>query len=242
MVHEHDIALVPLAGDLSVRTAPSLKRTLDNLIQNGACRIVLNMADVPYVDSSGMGVILATVRRMRRAGGLLSLVNVSPEVLRSLRIARLVDVMPVSAAGERREVPELDPSVFPLWRTTLPVRADDMQATRVRVEELAQTMPLSCDEVFDLTLAVGEALGNAVDHTCGTGILATMTAYPDRLIVEVADCGQGFSPCAATKEPCGAFDERGRGLRLMQLLVDAVSISPKTSGTGTVVRLVKLCG
>lgn len=239
MTHSHDIALVPLSGDLSVQSAPMLKRTLEGLFSNGACRIVLNMAEVPYVDSAGMSVILGAVRRMRHEGGLLSLVNVSPDVLRALRIARLVDLIPVSAAGDEREVPPLDPSTLPLWRTTLPVHADDLQSARMRVEELVSTLPFSRDAVFDTTLAVGEAVGNAADHTCGQGILVTMTAYPDRLLVEVADCGNGFLP-AETPAPPNDFDERGRGIRLMQLLVDLVTIEPKSSGSGTVVRLVKL--
>lgn len=237
----HDIALVPVEGDLSVRTAPALRRTLEGLIAGGTRRIVLNMAEVPYIDSAGMGVIIGAVRTMRAQGGLLSLVNVSRDVMRTLKIARLVDYMPVSIAGERHEVPELDPSVLPLWRTTLPVDGNDLHTVRIRIEELARRLGFSHDDAFDLMLAAGEALGNAADHTCGDGILATVVGYPDRMIVEVTDCGKGFDPCGKaiarmSDEGC----ERGRGIRLMRLLVDSVSIASRTSGTGMVVRLTKL--
>jgi anti-sigma regulatory factor (Ser/Thr protein kinase) len=102
-------------------------------------------------------------------------------------------------------------------------------------------MPFSEDEIFDMTLACGEALGNAVDHTCATGVLATVTAYDDRIEVDVADCGEGFE-LGANEEPpeTGPGAERGRGIRLMRLLTDAVSITRKPSGKGTVARLVKL--
>ncbi|MDO4537863.1 MAG: anti-sigma factor antagonist [Coriobacteriales bacterium] len=241
MSHEHDIVLVPLAGDLTVRTAPLFKQTLDRFMAQGSKRIVLNMAEVTYVDSAGMAAIFHLVRDMRARGGLVSLVNVSRHVLRSLKIARLVDLIPVSALGTRKEVPTLDPSVQPLWRTTLPVDMADMHAVRARIEEMADKMGFSPDAAFDLTLAAGEALGNAVDHTSGSGVLATVSAYPDRMVVDVTDCGEGFTPDEGDAAPASTSDgERGRGIRLMQLLVDSVSIKARPSGVGTVVRLVKL--
>lgn len=240
MSHDHDIVLLPISGDLCVRTAPALRDTLSDLLQDGTRRIVLNMADVTYVDSAGMAVIISTLRHMREQGGLLSLVNVSPDVLRSLKIARLVDLMPVSSAGTHREVPALAPSALPLWRTTIPVDVDDLHAARARIEQLAQKRPFSRDAVFDLTLAAGEALGNAADHTCGTGILATVSAYTDRMVIEVTDCGCGYS-LSGEDLPCTSEDsERGRGIKLMQLLVDSVSIQQRKGASGTVVRLVKL--
>lgn len=240
MEHEHDIALVPVSGALCAETAPALRRTIDDLLLEGNRRIVLNMADVPHIDSAGMATLISTLSRMRSNGGLLSLINVSPNVLRSLKIARIVDLIPVSAAYERREVPELDPSVQPLWCTSVPVDTCDLHAARSRIEQLAQRLSFSPDSLFDLTLATGEALGNAADHTCGNGILATVCAYTDRLIVEVTDCGDGYElRDVGQLAPCDN-DERGRGIKLMNLLVDSVSIEHRESGRGTVVRLVKL--
>lgn len=239
MFYNHDIALVPVYGDLNVQSAPALNKTLQRLLRDGCQRIVLNMADVPFVDSAGMGVIFGTLRRMRAKGGLLSLINVSAPVLRALKIARIVDLIPVSGCEGRKEVPELDPSVMPLWRTTVPVDKCGLQAARTRIGELASRMGFSGDDVFDLTLAVGEALGNAVDHTNGSGILATVSAYPDRMVVEVTDRGEGFDGAApSAKASCNC--ERGRGIQLMRLLVDSVSISCRTGFAGTSVRLVKL--
>ena len=65
--------------------------------------------------------------------------------------------------------------------------------------------------------------------------------YPDRVVVEVSDCGCGFEVADDEElSETGPFAERGRGIRLMRLLADAVSISYKSAGEGTVVRLVKL--
>lgn len=236
-----NIALVTVEGDLDVRTVPALRRRIDRLVAGGCRRIFLNMAGARYVDSAGMGLILTELCRMRSEGGLLSLMNVSPQAYLALRRMRVFDFMPVSRAGERRAVSALDPSVLPEWRTTFRVEACALGEARERVEELLSSLPFTPDEVFDLTLASGEALGNAVDHTCGGGVLATVAAYPDRVTIDVADCGEGFE-LAADEEPpeAGPCAERGRGIRLMRLLADSVSIARKSTGGGTVVRLVKL--
>ena len=238
-----NIALVPVEGDLDVTSVPTLRRRIDGLVSRGCRRVIMNMADVAYVDSAGLGLILTEARSLRRSGGLLSLVNVSPQAYHVLRRMRVLDHMPVLRAGARRELAPLDPSVLPEWRTTFRVQVSGLAEARGRLGELLGRLPLTSDEVFDMTLAAGEALGNAVDHTCGDGVLVTVAAYPDRACVEVTDCGEGYEVAEDEELPeTGPLAERGRGVRLMRLLADSVSIGKKSSGEGTVVRLVKLFG
>lgn len=238
-----NIALVPVEGDLDVTTAPVARRRIDYLMAHGCRRIFLNMADVGYVDSAGMGLIITELRRMRASGGLLSLINVSDQAYLALRRMRVLDFMPVRRQGTKSRVTSLDPSVLPLWRMTFRADAGTLSEARERVGDLLARLPFSADEVFDMKLASGEALGNAIDHTCEGGVLVTVAAYPDRAIVEVSDCGCGFE-LAEDEEPedVGPAAERGRGIKLMRLLADSVSISRKRTGEGTVVTLVKLLG
>lgn len=236
-----NIAVVNVLGDLDVKSVPALRRNIEALIDGGCRRVILNMSDVDYVDSAGMGLILKELRRMRKMGGLLSLTNVRPRVYRSMAIMRMIDYMPVMQEGGKGKVSELSPTVLPKWRTTFPVDADDLGSARERVGELMRELPFSDDDVFDMTLACGEAIGNAVDHTCAQGVLTTFSAYQDRVVVDVADCGSGFELRPDEEPPeTGPEAERGRGIKLMRMLADAVSIAPKPSGVGTVVRLVKL--
>lgn len=236
-----NIALVAVDVDLDVSMVPRVRARIDRLIERGCRRIFMNMEDVTHVDSAGMGLILTELRRMRREGGLISLVNVSAQVYAALRRMRMLDYMPVSRPGDRRPVAELDPSVLPRWRTTFRVEAGALSEARERVVDLISSLPFSADEVFDMNLAAGEALGNAVDHTCGGGVLVTVAAYPDRVVIDVADCGRGFSLTEGEELPeADPGAERGRGIRLMRLLADSVTIEHKSTGEGTVVRLVKL--
>ena len=111
-----NIALLPVDGDLDVTTVAPLRASIDRLIDGGCQRVVLNMAAVGFVDSAGMGLIFREIRKMRSSGGLLSLVNVTPPVMRALALARVVDYAPVSANVGEVDVPELDPGAQPLWR------------------------------------------------------------------------------------------------------------------------------
>ncbi len=236
-----NIALVPVEGDLDVTTAPAVRRRIDRLVSGGCRRVLLNLADTGHVDSAGLGLILTELRRMRGLGGLLSLVNVSDQVYLALRRMRVLDFMPVRRTSARSRVTSVDPSVLPLWRMTFRVDEGGLADARDRVGEMMASLPFSADEVFDMKLACGEALGNSVDHACASGVLVTVAAYPDRVVVEVSDCGCGFEVADDEELPeTGPFAERGRGIRLMRLLADAVSISSKSAGEGTVVRLVKL--
>jgi anti-anti-sigma factor len=253
MYPETDIAIIPLRDDLDVITVPSVRQSLERLMASGCRRIILNMAEVGFIDSAGMGLIMCEIARMRAAGGVMSLVNVAPTVMRALTLARVVDFAPVSDNKGAHEIPELDPRVLPLWRRVLRIDPSDLCVVRHRIDELLGRVALSDSERFDMTLAIGEAIGNAVDHTDGCGVLLALAGYPDRVVAEVSDCGCGFDgeidvaarsaqsdECGCMEQATGEWNARGRGIKLMRLLVDSVTIAHKTSDTGTVVRIVKL--
>lgn len=249
MTTKTNIAQVSVDGDLDVRSTPKVRELVDELIDSGCRRVVLNMANASYADSAGFGMILREMRRMRQVGGLISLTNVADRVYRALVVMRMADLVPVTRAGDSTEVPELPANTLPEWRTTFRVDKDKLDCARNRLQRMIAELPLSDDDLFDMNLASGEAVGNAVDHTCADGVLVTVAAYVDRVVVDVADCGEGFLPggcgCAgeggvAADAGEDSFAERGRGIKLMRLLADSVTIGPKTSGSGTVVRLVKM--
>ena len=236
-----NIVWLPVSGDLDVVTAPRLRMNVEELIDGGCRRVILGMSEVGHIDSAGMAALFSLTRRMRSVGGVLSLEGVRPSVYRALCIACVVDVIPVSEVGDRPQAPVLDPSVRPTWQRSLRVDPSRLSDARSWVEGLLGGTTLSRDEVFDLTLACGEALGNAIDHAHSDEVYLMLACYPDRLACEVTDDGCGFELADGEEvvSECGT-EERGRGIRLMRMLADSVSIERKPTGEGTVVRLVKL--
>ena len=233
------IALIPVDPELDVTTAPALRATIDGVIDEGCRRVILNLSDTAYVDSAGMGLIILELKRLRRLGGLLSLYGVSDELYRILSTLKLVDLMPIERPSEA-DVFELSTDAEPLRQTSMNVSAPALAETRHRIAQLLRETSLTADELFDFTLAAGEALGNAIDHASASDAVATLSRYADRVVLDVEDCGEGFELAADETLASCADDERGRGIRLMRMLVDAVSITRRPQGTGTLVRLVKL--
>ncbi len=237
-----DIAVVPVEGDLDVTSCPRLRTTIDNLVEGGCRRIIVNLGRAQYVDSAGVALLIVESRNLRSLGGLLSLADVSAEVFRTFAIARLVDLIPVSQAGSSRRLAPLDPTQRPCWTKSLQVAPDQLGFARdwMRATLASAASTLDADAIYDLTLAGGEALGNAVDHACADEVLLTLMGYDDRVLCEVSDCGCGYE-IAEDEDVEPSCDERGRGIKLMRLLADAVSITRKPSGPGTIVRIAKLC-
>ena len=68
-----DEVTVDVRGELDVASAPSLQDVLDQLMAEGAHRIVVDLAETPFVDSTGLGALLTAHRRMHAHHGELVL-------------------------------------------------------------------------------------------------------------------------------------------------------------------------
>lgn len=235
----NDITVITPAADIDIATVPQLRTRIDDLIAGGCRRIIVNCQNVSFIDSTGLAFLLTRARRLAQAEGLLTLVNASPEVVRFLQIARLIDVLHVSGT-QSLPVPVLSPDAMPRWSKSFSVHegVENLGYYRHRLVELLESVPMPRDACFDVALATSEALGNAYDHASGAGGVLTVRAYDDRVVIEVTDRGEGFE-IAADEEP-DESEERGRGIKLMRMLVDSVEVRRRVDVQGTYVRLVKL--
>ncbi len=83
MEHERkkDTVTVRITGELDHCSAQAVRRELDALIaEPGVKRLVLDMADMTFMDSSGIGVILGRYRALRERGGSVAVKNLNPQV------------------------------------------------------------------------------------------------------------------------------------------------------------------
>jgi anti-sigma B factor antagonist len=72
-----------------------LREVVSNLIESGNKNILLNLAGVQYMDSSGLGELVRTHSTLHRQGGQLKLVNLAPKVHELLRATSLLKVLDV---------------------------------------------------------------------------------------------------------------------------------------------------
>lgn len=72
-----------------------LRSTVRQLIANGKKKIILNLAKVDYIDSSGVGELVGSYTTVRNSGGELKLLNLTPKVHDILNVTKLYTVFDV---------------------------------------------------------------------------------------------------------------------------------------------------
>ena len=87
-----DVVLT-LAGELDLAAAPTVREHLESAAATGAHSIVLDMAEVTFVDSSALRELLRADSALRGAGRTLILTAVPPAVVRLLELTRTDDVL-----------------------------------------------------------------------------------------------------------------------------------------------------
>lgn len=87
-------AVLAVDGELDVYTCEQLRDELLALAAAGHHRIALDLSDLDFCDSSGLGVMVGAVKRARDHGGGLTVYGADERFLRVLRITGLVRVMP----------------------------------------------------------------------------------------------------------------------------------------------------
>jgi anti-sigma B factor antagonist len=93
---EHaDFCVVGAAGELDVATAPDLDRKLRAAIEEGQVHLVLDLTQVTFVDSTGLGVLVGCRNLVRKSGGTIRLVVTHRNVRKVLEITSLDTVFPI---------------------------------------------------------------------------------------------------------------------------------------------------
>ena len=89
-VSEHEgETVVRAAGELDVNTAPELREQLTRLIGEDPRRIVVDLSEVSFVDSTALSVLVSALKRLRQADGDLELAAPNPSVRRVFEITGL---------------------------------------------------------------------------------------------------------------------------------------------------------
>ena len=82
-----DVYMLHLSGRIDANRAPKLDSELQELLKAGQRNILIDMAQVTYISSSGLRVLLLAHRRQQQAGGGLMLRNVPQRIMTVLKIA-----------------------------------------------------------------------------------------------------------------------------------------------------------
>src|SRR6201989_2270951 len=88
-----DVVVLDLKGKITLGEGDELlKDKVNSLINQGQKKLVLNLADVPYIDSAGLGEIVRTYTTVSRQGGNLKLLSLTKRITDLLAITKLLTV------------------------------------------------------------------------------------------------------------------------------------------------------
>jgi len=82
-------SIVDVEGEIDVLTSPRLKTALAGIVDAGSSTIVINLGRVEYMDSTGLGVIVSAMKRLREKDGTMVLTGLSPHLTKIFEITGL---------------------------------------------------------------------------------------------------------------------------------------------------------
>jgi anti-sigma B factor antagonist len=92
--------IVAVGGEIDVYTAPKLRDKITELVGEGHHQLVIDMENVDFLDSTGLGVLVGGLKRVRAHEGSLRLVCTQERILKIFRITGLTKVFPIHATVE----------------------------------------------------------------------------------------------------------------------------------------------
>ena len=116
-----DCAVVQVAGEVDVYTAPLLRERALDLMAKGAAHLIVDLSGVVFLDSSGLGVLVGCLKRLRSRGGSLILVINAEHIVRIFRITGLTKVFPPYASVSEAI------AANPHWRQTVEGEAGSIE-------------------------------------------------------------------------------------------------------------------
>lgn len=90
-----DVTIVTVSGEVDVYTAPQLRTALEERISAGHTALIVDLQDVGFLDSTGLGVLVGRLKAVKKVDGWLRVVCTNERILRLFGITGLDRVIPI---------------------------------------------------------------------------------------------------------------------------------------------------
>jgi len=95
-----DVTVCSLSGEININTSPDLRKVFDELISKKVMKVVLDLKNVAYIDSSGLATLIEMLRKMKKYEGKLKLCNLSEKIRGLFEITKLTKLFEMAASEE----------------------------------------------------------------------------------------------------------------------------------------------
>ncbi len=93
-------AVVDVKGEIDVYTAPKLREKLIELVSEGSYNVIVNLEGVDFLDSTGLGVLVGALKRVKAHDGSLSLICSQDKILKIFKITGLTKVFSIHSSEQ----------------------------------------------------------------------------------------------------------------------------------------------
>jgi len=88
-----DVVVLDLKGKILIGDGiDELRDSINNAIKDNETKVLLNFADVPYLDSTGLGEVVRSYTSIKKSGGTIKIVNLTNKVRDLLSVTKLITV------------------------------------------------------------------------------------------------------------------------------------------------------
>ncbi len=86
------IQSVTISGEIDVYSSPKVKELLNSIIEDGYNKLYIDLENVRYIDSTGLGVLIGALKKVRENDGSILLVCTNPQIRKIFNITGLVKI------------------------------------------------------------------------------------------------------------------------------------------------------
>lgn len=101
--------VLAVRGEIDLFTAPELKQVLAESIEAGRVRIVVDLTETTFLDSTALGVLIGAVKRLRSRDGALAIANIDENIAKTFEITGLDQIFTIVPTREEA-VDAVDPA------------------------------------------------------------------------------------------------------------------------------------
>lgn len=87
-----DAVMAEIHGEIDVYTSPKVKEALTELTDKGKYNLIINLEGVRYIDSTGLGVLIGALKKVREHNGTISIICTNPQIKKIFNITGLVKI------------------------------------------------------------------------------------------------------------------------------------------------------
>jgi anti-sigma B factor antagonist len=101
--------VLAVRGEIDLFTAPELKQVLAESIEAGRIRIIVDLTDTTFLDSTALGVLIGAVKRLRSRDGGLAIVNIDENIAKTFEITGLDQIFTIVPTRDQA-IEAIDPA------------------------------------------------------------------------------------------------------------------------------------